>query len=119
MNAARRGPTGGFLQFNPADRIALYKAYMPFVKNGGLFINTSHRYELGNEVFVMIKLPQDAESDRMSAVGRVVWISRTGGVQKPAGIGIQLTDLPENAIVREKIERAIAGISSETPTFTM
>lgn len=99
--------------------MVLYKCYMPFVKNGGLFITTPNRYELGNEVFVMIKLPQEAESERMSVVGKVVWLTRSGSVNKPAGIGIQLADTPENAIVREKIERAIAGISSETPTYTM
>lgn len=119
MNAPRRASGGGLLHFNPTDRMALYKAYMPFVKNGGLFISTSHRYELGNEVFVMLKLPQEAESERMSIVGKVVWISRNGGVNRPAGIGIQMSDQPENAVVRDRIERAIAGISSETATFTM
>lgn len=119
MSMPRRSSGGGFLQFNPQDKLFLYKSYMPFVKNGGLFINTSHRHELGSEVFVMIKLPQEAESDRMSVVGKVIWITRNGGVNKPAGIGIQLADMPENAVVRDRIEKAIAGISSETPTFTM
>ena len=119
MNAPRRAPGGGLLHFNPADRMALYKSYMPFVKNGGLFINTSHRYELGNEVFVMLRLPQETESDRMSIVGKVVWISRNGGVNRPAGIGIQMSDQAENAVVRDRIEKAIAGISSDTTTFTM
>jgi type IV pilus assembly protein PilZ len=119
MNAPRRAPGGGFLHFNPIDRMALYKSYMPFVKGGGLFVNTSHRYELGNEVFVMLKLPQEAETDRMSIVGKVVWISRNGGANKPAGIGIQMADMPDNAIVRDRIERAIAGISADTLTYTM
>lgn len=119
MNAPRRAPGGGFLHFNPPDRLFLYKSYMPFVKNGGLFISTSHRHDLGSEVFVMVKLPQEAESERMSVVGRVVWITRNGGVNKPAGIGVQLADMPENAQVRERIERLIAGVSSDTPTFTM
>jgi len=119
MNTTKRSSSGGLLHFNPPDRMALYKSYMPFVKNGGLFITTTHRYEIGSEVFVMLMLPQEGESDRLSIVGKVVWISRNGGVNRPAGIGIQMSDQPENAVVRDRIERAIAGISSETATFTM
>ena len=35
------------------DRAVLYAAYMPFVRNGGLFVPTNKRYELGEEVFIL------------------------------------------------------------------
>ena len=41
----------GLLTLTIKDKSALYLAYMPFVKNGGLFIPTNSNYRLGDEVF--------------------------------------------------------------------
>jgi type IV pilus assembly protein PilZ len=40
----------GILSLTIKDRAVLYAAYMPFVRNGGLFVPTNKRYELGEEV---------------------------------------------------------------------
>lgn len=45
-----RGAHHGILSLSIKDKAALYAAYMPFVKNGGLFIPTKKRYRLGDEV---------------------------------------------------------------------
>ena len=37
----------GILSLTIKDRAVLYAAYMPFVRNGGLFVPTNKRYELG------------------------------------------------------------------------
>ena len=108
---------GGVLPFSPPDKATLYQSYMPFVKNGGLYVSTPRRYELGAEVFVLITFPQS--NDRLPAVGKVVWVNRTGSVARPSGIGIQFLETPENIIVRDKIETFIAGTPQDMPTFTM
>lgn len=47
------------------DKGALYQAYMPFVKDGGLSVPTSTAYRLGEEIFMLLSLPDDDEdSDR-------------------------------------------------------
>jgi Tfp pilus assembly protein PilZ len=43
------------------DKSALYLAYMPFVKNGGLFIPTNSNYRLGDEVFMLLNLMGEEE----------------------------------------------------------
>ena len=43
------------------DKSALYASYMPFVRNGGLFIPTSKAYKLGDEVFMLLTLMEDKE----------------------------------------------------------
>lgn len=101
------------------DKTALYEAYMPFVKNGGLFIPTKKNYALGNEVFVLLTLMD--ESEKIPFAGRVVWIT-PGGAQgnRLAGIGIQFNDDPTGKIVRNKIEGYLGGtLKSERPTHTM
>ena len=48
------------------DKAALYVAYMPFIKNGGLFIPTNKSFKVGDEVFMLLSLlaavPAQAEN---------------------------------------------------------
>jgi len=54
--AAKRGARNGILSLAIKDKTVLYAAYMPFVRNGGLFIPTKKEYELGDEVFMLLNL---------------------------------------------------------------
>lgn len=108
---------GGVIPFMPADKNAVYQSYMPFLKNGGLYVSTTKKYELGAEVFILIKMPDG--NDRYPVVGKVVWVNRSGGVSRPSGIGVQFSDTAENVIARDKIEALLMGMSTDLPTFTM
>ena len=44
------GPRNGILSLTIRDKAVLYAAYMPFLRNDGLFIPTSKSYNLGEEV---------------------------------------------------------------------
>jgi len=108
---------GGMLTFNPSDNLTLYKCYMPFLKNGGIYVPTATNHPIGSKVFLVARLPNSEE--RLPIVGDVVWVNQSKAVTRPAGIGIRFADTPENAMVRDRIEKAILGISSETQTYTM
>lgn len=101
------------------DKNALYAAYMPFVKNGGIFISTNKLLELGDEVFLLLTLLDDP--DRHPVTGKVVWINPTNMAGRPIGIGIQFSSGDNaNALVQKKIETYLAGFkSSDRPTCTM
>ena len=58
------------------DKSALYLAYMPFVKNGGLFIPTNSNYRLGDEVFMLLNLM--GEDEKLPVAGRVIWVTPKG-----------------------------------------
>ncbi|HEY3532959.1 MAG TPA: pilus assembly protein PilZ, partial [Casimicrobiaceae bacterium] len=49
----------GVLSLNIREKAALYAAYMPFLKGGGIFIPTSRPYVLGEEVFMLLSLMDD------------------------------------------------------------
>ena len=49
-------PRQGILPLTIKDKTALYSAYMPFVRGGGLFVPTAKRYNLGDEVFILLTL---------------------------------------------------------------
>ena len=46
----------GILSLSIKDRQALYSAYMPFVQGGGLFVQSTKRFNLGDEVFLLLTL---------------------------------------------------------------
>ncbi|NLO79014.1 MAG: pilus assembly protein PilZ [Xanthomonadaceae bacterium] len=117
-NPTRPGARQGILSLTIQDKNALYAAYMPFLHNGGLFIPTSHPYSLGDEVFVLLSLPEDNE--KVPVVGRVAWITPKGAQgNRTAGIGVQFTE-KDGGIARSKIETHLAGaLESDRPTHTM
>ena len=55
------GPRNGILSLTIKDKSVLYAAYMPFIKNGGLFIPTNKSYKLGDEVFMLLNLMDEPE----------------------------------------------------------
>ena len=112
-------PRQGILSLAIKDKGALYNAYMPFVRGGGLFVPTTKRYSLGDEVFILLSLMD--EKDRLPVAGKVVWITPPGAQgNRVAGIGVQFNDSPESESARVKIEAMLAELQgSEKPTNTM
>lgn len=108
----------GILSLNIKDKSALYAAYMPFVKNGGLFIPTNKAYKLGEEVFMLLNLME--EKEKMPIAGRIVWITPMGSQgNRAAGIGVQFSE-QDGGNVRGKIETYLAGaLKSDRQTHTM
>lgn len=113
-----RNPRQGILSLTIRDKSSLYAAYMPFIKNGGLFIPTAKSYSLGDEVFMLISLMDSKE--KIPVAGRVVWISPRGAQgNRTAGVGIQFSEL-DNGATRGKIETQLAGaLKSDRQTHTM
>jgi type IV pilus assembly protein PilZ len=70
----------GLLTLTIKDKSALYLAYMPFVKNGGLFIPTNSNYRLGDEVFMLLNLM--GEDEKLPVAGRVIWMTPKGAQGK-------------------------------------
>jgi len=109
---------GGILSLTIKDKSSLYTAYMPFIKNGGLFIPTNKSYKLGDEVFMLLTLME--ETEKMPVAGTIVWLTPVGSQgNRIAGIGVQFSD-QDNGAARNKIEGYLAGaLKSERPTHTM
>ena len=90
---------GGILSLAIKDKSSLYTAYMPFIRNGGLFIPTNKKYKLA---------------------GKIVWITPTGSQgNRLAGIGVQFSE-QDNGQIRNKIEGYLAGaLKSDRQTHTL
>ena len=108
----------GILSLTIRDKSALYASYMPFVKNGGLFIPTSKAYRLGDEVFMLLTLMD--EKEKLPIAGRIVWVTPKGAQgNRTSGIGVQFSELDKGQ-TRNKIENYLAAaLKSERQTHTM
>ncbi|MGB9429004.1 MAG: PilZ domain-containing protein [Gammaproteobacteria bacterium] len=115
MNASRQQ---GILNLAIKDKSALYSAYMPFVKNGGLFIPTNKAYQLGDDVFVLLQLMDSDE--RMPVAAKVIWVTpRSTNRSRAMGIGVQFSE-QDSGKTQAKIENLLGGaLQADRPTHTM
>ena len=112
-----QGAKHGILSISIKEQAVLFSSYIPFVENGGLFIPTRKPYEMGDEVFILLNLMDEAE--RIPLAGTVVWITPANAQSSRAQvIGVQFNDKENTA--RPKIEKYLAGLlTSERLTHTL
>lgn len=112
------GARPSVLSLNIKEKSALYAAYMPHLKRGGIFVPTSRAYSIGDEVFMLLSLM--SEPGKIPVAGQVVWVT-PANVQsnKTQGVGVQFSDDESGRIARRRIE-AILGplLQSARPTHT-
>ncbi len=107
------------LSLNISSKSALYAAYMPFLKRGGLFVPSSREYALGDEIFMLVSLMD--EPARLPIAGTVVWITPAGSQgNKTQGIGVHFSGDESGQSVRRKIEAILGGhLNSSRVTHTI
>ena len=108
----------GMLSLSIKDKASLYASYMPYIKNGGLFIPTNKTYSLGDEVFMLLTLMEN--NDRLPVAGKIIWMTPPGAQgNRATGIGVQFSP-QDKGQTRAKIETHLAGaMKADRITHTM
>jgi type IV pilus assembly protein PilZ len=100
------------------DKASLYSAYMPFLKNGGLFVPTEKSYQLGDETYLIITLPDS--TTKHVVPGRVAWVTVRGNNGRTPGIGVHFAGDQASNNARRRIEHLLAAaLKSSRPTLTI
>ena len=108
----------GVLSLVIKEKSALYAAFMPYVKGGGLFIPTNKVFKIGEEVFMLLSLLDDPM--RLKVVGKVVWIMPVAQANRPQGIGVQFNEKDGGIEVKNKIEAILgSALKANRATHTM
>ena len=109
----------GVLSLSIKEKSALFAAYMPFIKGGGLFIPTNKSHKMGEEVFMLLTLMDDPA--RIPVSGKVVWVTPTGAHgSRTQGIGVQFAANESGKAAHNKIEGLLGGaLKSSRATHTM
>ncbi len=85
------------------ERSALYSAYMPFLKNAGIFVPTNKQYKVGDEIYLILSLMD--EPNKYPIAGKVAWITPAGANNnKSQGIGVHFPDDESGQRVKKSIE---------------
>lgn len=113
------GVRPGVLSLSIKEKSALFAAYMPFVKGGGLFIPTNKQYRMGEEVFMLLTLMEDPA--KLPVSGKVVWITPAGAHgSRTQGVGVQFVFNESGKMAQNKIEGLLGGsLKSVRPTHTL
>ena len=101
------------------SRAALYAAWMPLLRGGGIFMPSSRSHALGEEVLILLSLLDDP--NKIPLQGNVAWINPAHSTgNRPQGIGVQLHDSEVGRELRKKVEGLLAGaLQSSRPTHTI
>ena len=101
------------------EKAALYAAYMPFLKFGGMFVPTPKPYRIGDEVYLILALMDDP--NKYPIAGKVAWITPPGASNNKAqGIGVQFPDDESGQRTRLRIEEILgAALRSSRATHTL
>lgn len=121
MSTAPLSPAArpSIIQLAIKEKGALYAAYIPIFKEGGIFIPTTRQHKLGDDVMVLITLPDDLQ--RYPIAGKVAWITppRAPG-NRTQGIGVKFPGDEKSQELKAKIEQTLGShLGSDRPNQTI
>jgi len=118
-NSHSSAPRPSVIQLAIKEKSALYAAYIPLFTEGGIFIPTARDYRLGDDVYVLLSLPED--SQRYPVAGKVAWITPAKAANnRVQGVGIMFPKDEKSRLLKLKIEEILGvHLASERPTQTI
>lgn len=118
-NPSPNTPRPSVIQLAIKEKAALYAAYIPLFTDGGVFIPTTREYRLGDDVYVLLSLPEDPQ--RYPVAGKVAWVTPArGSGNRTQGVGIRFPSDEKSKLLKIKIEEILGGhLASERPTQTI
>ncbi|WKB53305.1 PilZ domain-containing protein [Eleftheria terrae] len=101
------------------EKGALYAAYISVFTDGGLFVPTTREYKLGEDIYLLLSLPEDAQ--RYPVAGKVAWVTpanASGG--RTQGVGVRFPSDEKSRLLKMRIEELLGtAIQSAKPTQTL
>ncbi|TFW28967.1 PilZ domain-containing protein [Massilia horti] len=112
-------PRPSVLSLAIKEKAALYAAYMPFLKHGGMFVPTTKPYKIGDEIYLILSLMDDP--NKYPIAGKVVWITPAGANNNKAqGIGVHFPADETGQRAKLRIEEILgAALRSSRATHTL
>ena len=107
------------ISLNLKGKSSLYSSWMPMLKGGGLFMQSSKPHKLGDEILLVLTFLDEAT--KIPLAGTVAWINPPHAHgNRPQGVGIRLPDNEVGKELKKKIEGILAPvIKSDRPTHTL
>ena len=112
-------PRPSVIQLAIKEKAALYAAYIPLFTEGGIFIPTSRDYKLGDDIYVLLSLPDDPQ--RYPVAGKVAWVTPAkASASRTQGVGILFPRDEKSRALKLKIEDILGALlAADRPTQTI
>jgi type IV pilus assembly protein PilZ len=117
--APSTGSRPSVIQLVFREKSALYAAYIPLFTDGGLFVPTSREYRLGEDIYLLLSMPEDPQ--RYPVAGKIAWVTppNSSGA-RTQGVGVRFPSDEKTRVLKIKIEEVLGtSISSNKPTQTI
>ncbi|UZG42715.1 PilZ domain-containing protein [Caldimonas thermodepolymerans] len=101
------------------EKGALYAAYISVFADGGLFVPTTREYRLGEDIYLLLSLPDDPQ--RYPVAGKVAWITPANASNgRTQGVGVRFPSDEKSRLLKAKIEELLGtSIQSAKATQTI
>jgi type IV pilus assembly protein PilZ len=109
----------GVISLTVRNKASLYAAYIPWFRNGGIFLPLTKTMQLGDRFLLILALMDDPA--KIPVVAQVAWITPPNAHgNRPAGVGLQFSENQPMKELKKRIEGILAGaLQSSKPTHTI
>ena len=119
--AATQGAPGRILQLRLESKPIIYASYMSFLEYGGVFLPTDDKFDMGEEILLVLELVGLGKTEKIFIKTNVCWINANPSASgRPKGIGLAFGSDESGLKAKTIFENILSGLlHNERPTYTL
>ena len=119
--AAPQSAPGRVLQLRLESKPIIYASYMSFLEYGGVFLPTDDKFEMGEEILLVLELVGLGKTEKIFIKANVCWINANPSASgRPKGIGLAFGSDESGLKAKTIFENILSGLlHNERPTYTL
>ena len=120
-NAAAESAPSRVLQLRLESKPVIYASYMSFLEYGGVFLPTNDKFDMGEEILLVLELVGLGKTEKIFIKTNVCWINANPSASgRPKGIGLAFGSDESGLKAKTIFENILSGLlHNERPTYTL
>ena len=120
-NAAAESAPSRVLQLRLESKPVIYASYMSFLEYGGVFLPTNDKFDMGEEILLVLELVGLGKTEKIFIKTNVCWINANPSASgRPKGIGLAFGSDDSGLKAKTIFENILSGLlHNERPTYTL
>lgn len=109
------------LQLRLESKPVIYASYMSFLEYGGVFLPTDDKFDMGEEILLVLELVGLGKTEKIFIKTNVCWINANPSASgRPKGIGLAFGSDESSLKAKTIFENILSGLlHNERPTYTL
>lgn len=120
-NTAAESAPSRVLQLRLESKPVIYASYMSFLEYGGVFLPTDDKFDMGEEILLVLELVGLGKTEKIFIKTNVCWINANPSASgRPKGIGLAFGSDDSGLKAKTIFENILSGLlHNERPTYTL